>query len=210
MSFAEDLLSSIEQNSQVAGELWEPARWPDLIKQADAVYTVVSKIIPTLTFELYEVAVGHKTQPRVHVKGSGIRKFNASPNYNNGSWDWRRAVLSHALYSKSKGFGPDYNKSGPDHVGENAARSFAYNFTLGKLLTNFGADVQRKIGALVPDTESSALARSRVESNKKRSHDQRKLFALDRLAEAMRSYDFSEEDVLEAWQMAQVTKVMES
>ena len=93
---------------------------------------------------------------------------------------------------------------------ENSARSAVVECVKDELLRVHGPGIQVIIDGLTPDPASIQKAQTGVINNKKRSQSLARKRALEKLAEAMRGQDFTEEEVIEAWQLSQVEHVMES
>ena len=180
-------------------------------------------IIPKLQFQAYNSAAGHSIDLRSWIKGPGVKKTSILAQWDNVvqgkrlmamavcvtvcNAKWTSAPLK-MTFDAPQGVYNDAKKADEDRL--NNVRRTVVDTVRDELCNKHGSAIQKVLDALRPDPVSVQRAQEGVEKNKKRSAGNSRKHALVRLADAMRSHDFTEDEVLEAWQMSQVERVMES
>ena len=181
---------------------------------AEATEAKVRSAIPTLSYEGYWVASGHEMDPRARVKGPGIRKFIVQRTRVPGL-----PGMHFQAFSVLKDVACAVSGKMPDVFPQEFVSSRPTNFTqLGNEILNIvchhmepslGPGIVLSLEASVAGADWSAAA-EQIKKNKDASEASRKKAAMARLQEEMRRYDFTEDDVIEAWRDSQVRRVQES
>ena len=188
------------------------SRKVEIADLAERIYNTISTVLPKLEFEGYAVAVGHGIEDRARVKGPGV-KMTLSPGWDHATSGKRllaSGLFNHLFFSKSKGaFEQKYGQNNPESD-ENTYKKMAEEFVVAKLLAEYGPDMQAKLDSVKSDAQSLDKAQGQTIANRQRGEASSKKAALERLAFAMSQHNYTEEEVIEAWQISQVRRVMES
>jgi hypothetical protein len=170
-------------------------------------------LLPNVTYEPYAVCTGHKIETRVRVKGKRIKPTTVSPGWDNSSQRHclQAITVAYAVTESAARKGPlVFVIAGDPTFDLNNARRETVSCVMREIVRLRGTAIQATLDTLVPDRASQLRAQNQLMANRNRSNDTKKKFAMERLTETMRSFDFAREDVLEAWEISQVRGVHES
>jgi hypothetical protein len=176
----------------------------EIVQAAEIVGQKTVELLPKLQYIPKAIARGHRIGQSAHVQSPGV-KFSIVA-------DWDNTQQKEILHAFAVIAGVIRELMRKNSVLKNASRERdeAWEYLRDSITAKHGGDVQERLDALTPDMSSSQKAQDTVEKNKARSRDQKRQHALRDLADLMRRQEFTEEEVLEAWQISQVERVMES
>lgn len=189
------------------------ARRKEIADAAEALAREAHRLLTGLTYSAYAVASGHDVEVRGTAKGPGVKKTVIYSKWDSAVQGKRMQaadVVSHCVFLRWTGTLEPPKDSKDPLYGEAAWRRAAVDCVKAHLMRSYGQVVQSTLNSLVPDSASLQRARAQQHANIQRSQRASRRHALVRLSDQMRGFDYSREEVLQAWEMAQVEKVMES
>ena len=169
------------------------------IECAERVYAQVELLIPKIKIERTAAAMGSRVHINMHIRGAGSAfKVYGHHDASIVLMNIVRNVASSKKYTYLKG-------------------ELKYNL-LTVILDVIESEIYRTHGtalqAMIVNTKTDAVslkkAHDQVFKNRARFDDTKRTFAMGRLTDLMRGYEYSENDVLEAWRDSQVARVIES
>jgi len=184
---------------------------------ADIVAWKVQEVVPKLSYEGYWVSAGHAMDPRVKVKGPGVKfitmrtRVPRLPGWHFTSHSTLKNVAV-AFGFSPKGFElpPNVHKLElPHQVDINHVLNEIRNIICNHLQSTLGVQVVLALEAAVAAADRS-VAEEQVRKNLAKSDVGARKAAIRRLGVEMEAYDFTEDDVIEAWRDSQVRRVQES
>lgn len=186
---------------------------------AEATEAKVRAAVPTLSYEGYWVASGYELDPRARVKGLGIRKFIVQRARVPGmpGWHFQAFPVLKNLACVFSGKIPDLDVTYPSSIRTSPGWVAAFKTLENEVLNiiclhlepSLGLGIVLSLEASVAGADRTAAA-EQVRKNKEIATVAVRKAAMARLQEEMRRYDFTEDDVLEAWRDSQVRRVQES
>jgi hypothetical protein len=211
------------QAARKVGVTFNDAYCRELAEAGEKMFKEAEATFPLLEFQAYNSAAGHSIDLRSWIKGPGVKKTSFTAQWDNVKQGkrlmamavvqtvvnakWNSGPLKMTFLAANGTLG---GKAKDQEDRENNIKRAVVDVVRDELCKKHGSAIQKTLDALKPDSDSLQKALEGVEKNKKRSAGASRKHALVRLADAMRSHDFTEEEVLEAWQMSQVERVMES
>ena len=181
----------------------------ELAQAAEDLFKEVEKIIPTLKYEPYSVAIGNSIYTRTRASAPGIRKFTISEKWDSKTQSMHMTasdMLDTMISLKT----PKALQTSPGWTDGDNIKRLVTQDVLTHLTRKYEKTLQVMLDALRPDSDSLIRAQEQMHANKKRAHEMSRKHALVRLSDAMRGFDYSKDEVLEAWRMSQVERVMET
>lgn len=170
--------------------------WAELVGEAMEKEAVRFRAaVPVIKMEPYAVAAGFNVETRIRCSAPGYRKASIRPEIRRN--DYAKLVVWAMI--------PHLEVEHCSHIGR-----YAREVVWSEMMKEFSSKLQRQVRAALKLPTDQTEALKHIQANRERARESSRKAALVRLAECMKTFDYNEEDVLEAWRMNQITRVQEA